>query len=159
MFDVDFRKLLYNLYPHFLRKAVNLAWVNSMVRGLETTHGVFKAFRDNINYKLQFTGQVNYLERVLNDQFDPIGRAIFIEDTSNQDLNFLFNVPELEVDMYVFNVAEAGPPLYLVNQLELEQKTFFIVNIPAAIFFREVDVRALVDTYRQAGKPYLVETF
>jgi len=130
-----------------------------MVRGLETVHQFFKAFRDNINYGLQFNGQVIYLEHILNDRFDPVGRGIYIEDTSVQDLNYLFNTIELETDIYVYNVIEAGPATYLLNQLELDQATFFIVWIPVAVFYREPDVRALVDTYRQAGKPYLVQTF
>jgi len=159
MFDVDFRKLFYNMLPHFLRAPKALAWLDSLSRPLRTLNGVFSSFRNNTNYKLQFTSQVIYLEHYLNDQFDPVQRRIFITNINDIGLRFIYTLPEAEPRQPIYLKSEGETPIYMVTAQEVLDTDNFIINVPISLVFNTNVFRAKVDFYNQAGKIYLIETF
>ena len=118
MFSIDFRQLVYNILPHFLRKAGALAYLYAAVKQLKDLNTTFTTFRNTTNYNLSFTGQTIYLEHYLNDQFDPVGSGIYITNLNNNPYNYLFNVIEAGPEQYVYNTAE-GNPYYLSNYSEV----------------------------------------
>lgn len=159
MFNIDFRHIVYNLTPYFLRSDENLSWLYSLIEPVAELNIVFNSFRDNTLYLLQFTSQTIYLEHYLNDQFDPIGRGIFITNLDELDWIFLRNEIEQKPPFYLFNDVEAAPPVYFKNYTELLNDTNFIINIPVAVSYVENIVRARVDFYNQAGKNYTIVTY
>jgi len=64
---------------------------------------ITKAFTDLISYETKFNGQSVYIERYLNDQYDPINRGIYIENFSDVIYNYFSNKAELEPDVYTYN--------------------------------------------------------
>ena len=159
MFNIDFRHIIYNLTPYFLRSDANLSFLYSLVEAVGELNIIFNSFRDNTLYLLQFTSQIIYLEHYLNDQFDPIGRGIYIDNIEELDWLFLFNVVEQKPPLFIFNKAEAATPVYFKNFNELINDINFIINIPVAVTFVENVVRAKVDFYNQAGKNYTIVTY
>jgi hypothetical protein len=159
MFDVDFRKAIYNLLPHFLRGEKNLAWLYSIQQPLKALNTIFVSFRTNTLYRLQFTAQIIYLEHYLNDQFDQVGRGIFIDNIEETDFTFTFNKIEEKPALYYYNDSEAQPAKYLYNTQELLEGENYIVKVPVAVTFDELVMRSKIDFYNNAGKNYLIETY
>jgi hypothetical protein len=159
MFNVDFRKALYNLTPHFLRGENNLAWLYSLQQPLKALNTTFVSFRNNTNYRLQFTAQIIYLEHYLNDQFDQATRGIFINNIEQVDFRFLYNNIELKPALIIWNNSEAQPPEYLYNYTELLEGDTYIVNVPVAVSFDELVMREKIDFYNNAGKNYSITTY
>ena len=158
MFNIDFRRLIYNLLPHFLRKAGTLAYLYSAIQPLRTLNNIFIGFRNNTNYNLSFTGQTIYLEHYLNDQYDPIGRGIYITNLNLAPYNYIFNVIESQPEQYVFNTAE-GNPFYIDNYAEVLAGLDFTIFTPVALTINLIDFNADVTTYAQAGVTWDVQTY
>lgn len=60
---LDWNKLLLWLFPPTLRKKRHVVWMHTMLSPL------FSLYQENL-YKMQHSGQVMYLEKVLNEQFN-----------------------------------------------------------------------------------------
>lgn len=159
MFNVDFRKALYNLIPHFLRSEKQLAWLYSLQQPLKALNTLFVSFRTNTLYRLQFTAQIIYLEHYLNDQFDQATRGIYIDNIEQVDFTFLFNNIELKPATYLYNNSEAQPPVYFYQYTELLEGDTYIINVPVAVSFDELVMRSKVDFYNNAGKNYSIVTY
>lgn len=159
MFNIDFRKLLYNLIPHFLRGPVNLSFLYALQQPIKALNDLFVSFRLNTNYKLQFTAQIIYLEHYLNDKFDPSGRGIFITNIEENDFTFIYNKIEQKPETYYYNKSEAEPPKYLYNYAEILLGDNYIVNVPVAVSFDILVMKSLIDFYNNAGKQYSIITY
>ena len=159
MFNVDFKKAIYNLLPFFLRAENSTAWLYSLQQPLKALNNTFVAFRLNINYRLQFTAQIIYLEHYLNDQFDPSARGLFITNIEENDFTFIYNNVEQNAPTYFYNKAEAQPSYYFYNWSELLLGDNYIINVPVAIPYNEDNMRAKVDFYNNAGKQYSIITY
>lgn len=61
---LKWEKLLVWLIPPILRKKTHIDWLNVLLAPLHTIY-------EDILYKMQHTGQVIYLEKLLNDTFNP----------------------------------------------------------------------------------------
>lgn len=61
---LKWEKLLLWLIPPILRKETHVSWLNVLLIPLYTLY-------EDILYKMQHTGQVIYLEKVLNDTYNP----------------------------------------------------------------------------------------
>lgn len=87
MFNVDIYKIIDWFIPPRKRNMWRRVWLRSLLAPVAFLQGrldgavnpdSFDAARDQIDYKLKHTGQVVYLQKVLNDQFDPTERRITI---------------------------------------------------------------------------------
>lgn len=159
MFEVDFRKVFYNLIPHFLRSTAQLAWLDSLQKPLKALNDTFSKFRNYYNYRFLFTAQTIYLEHYLNDKFDQLTRGIFIANLEQTDFTFVYNKIEVKPAFYFYNKAEAKPPYYLYNWDELLTGDTFVINVPVAVSFTETNMRAEVDFYNNAGRNYSIITY
>ena len=158
MFNIDFRQIVYNILPHFLRKPGILAYLYSAVKPLKDLNTTFTTFRTTTNYNLSFTGQTIYLKHFLNDQHDPVGRGIYITNINNDPYNYLFNVIEGAPLQYVYNTAE-GNPYYLNNFSEVLAGNDFTIFVPAALVYNSIDLNEDVKNYAQAGVTWNIQTY
>lgn len=110
---------------------------------------------------MYITGQVVYLEHLLNDQLDSSQRRIYIEDGNTViDPRFLFLKPNDSFILY--NKVDSQQADYLYNRADYLANYDFIVMVPAAITLTSSSVsliRALVNAYRAAGKTFTIQTF
>lgn len=52
--------------------------------------------------KIAYTGQVIYLEKILNDKFSPISGGIYIQDGTTLPKYYLYNKIELQPERYMY---------------------------------------------------------
>lgn len=164
---INFRTVFQHLVPQPIRGTKLVNWLGSLLEPIQSLNFGFDAAGTVIRYDLSFNGQVIYLEHVLNDQFDPGDRSIYIDDPGDVQIvtPYVFNQVEQQPPLYLYNIADAmdnEDNVVLYNQGELGAITNeFIVHVPEAIFndATEALMRVLIDKYRIAGKRYSFETF
>lgn len=154
MFNVDFRQIFYNVLPFFLRSPISLAWVYSWAKPLKDLNIIFSAFRDNTIYKLQFTSQTIYLEHYLNDQFDQIGRGIYIVTNDVVTITFLGLSFEVQFKINEYNNIEGQPSPFVYNTSEQIDAPNFSVYIPNTLVFNINELNEKINFYNQAGKSF-----
>lgn len=103
MFSIDFIDIMKKNIPVFLRKTRLLDFVSSLLKPLRTLNDLLLLFRDDIDYKLLFNGQVIVLEHYLNDIYDPVLRRIFISDYQKIKIDYLYNKQESKPKTFLYN--------------------------------------------------------
>lgn len=156
-FDINYDSLRTQLLPVRLRNNKMKAWLRCLISPIKWLHVKFLRLRTEDVYTLAHTGQVVYLEAVLNDTFDPVARGIMIVDGSYEDPMFTYTIPEAS-PCWLGLVSETGisgfdTPASLHTMAETALLgDAFIVRVPSAVVFDESRMRALVNRYRIAGK-------
>lgn len=162
MFSVNFKNIVnQNLPPKTgTDTPLTKAWLYSLIQPLIELYAIFSSYRIQALYTLSFTGQVIYLEKLLNDTFNNGGTEIFIEDGSLKIAPFLFNTAEDAEPFFVYNTAETDEPnTYLYNTAEYTGNLDFIVKVPVALVFDENQMKSLINKYKLAGKNYTIQTY
>lgn len=164
-YHIDFDKLVGLLLPTFLRKRKMIAWLGAWVAPLKSLHYKFYQKRNALNgdlYRLAHNGQVCYLRKVLNDNFDNEKRRIRIIDANQYE------------SQYIYTEGEQKPhhlgTIYLYRNADYaDTGVDFIVKIPLEIWlgektetsqigeYRFYKIEAFIDFYRLAGKRYIIE--
>lgn len=150
-YKVDFYKLGMLLLPSFLRQQITLAFVKSMMCPLDNLYYKWSQFRDKNIYTLQHNGQVCYLRKALNDQFDPSLRRIFIEESNAFKRK------------YIYTKAEEKPrflgKMYINQKINFADTGFdFLVFVPAQIIKTQIyELGAVIRFYKLGGKIYKIE--
>jgi hypothetical protein len=159
---ITFWKYCVALLPPRLRRARIQDLLRAFTKALQTVNDNFIAFVQQTFYKVSFTGQVVYLEHILNDRYDNALRRIYIADGLALPLPpYLYNKVE-ERPLTIFNKAEGEPTqVYLRNKVEYESENDFIVYVPNDILnpALEKSIRSLVRVYKIAGKRFSVIGF
>jgi hypothetical protein len=158
MFEINFKKLIQIIVPYFLFKEKLRDYLFAATKGLETVHGFFKTFRIKSIKDLQFTGQLVYLEHILNDDFDNGVRGIYIINVNVNQFNFVYRKIENK-PVYLSRKSEGATPFYLSRRAEYGFIVDFIVNVPIAVVFDSNQMKALINKYKLAGKRYKIETY
>lgn len=162
MFSVNFKNIVNQNLPPKTGADVPItkSWLYSLIQPLIELYAIFSSYRIQALYTLSFTGQVIYLEKLLNDTFNNGGTEIFIEDGILKIAPFLFNTAEDADPFYVFNTAETNEAnLYLYNTAEYTGNLDFIVKVPTALVFDENQMKSLINKYKLAGKNYTIQTY
>lgn len=151
-FDIDYKTLVGHLLPTFLRTRRHASWIYSLLTPLMQVYNSWKRHRQNNIYKLQHNGQVCYLRKALNDEFDPAQRRIIISDGG------------LYSEQYVYTHAENHPKylgeMYLRPSSDYEDSgSDFIVHVPKGLVFDQYNMKALIDFYKLASKRYKIEEY
>jgi len=102
-FNVNFRDIVFQLTPFFLRQRKVLLYIYSLIKGLKDVNVMFLAYYDRTQRVLKHNAQTIYIEHYLNLEYDPVNEGIYIENISSN------------VIQYRYNIAEAQPPLYIYN--------------------------------------------
>ena len=166
MFNVDFNNIVELLLPPFLRKTKIIAWLKALVKPLIDLYTTFMAYRQSVIYLLSFTGQVIYLEKLLNDTYNNGTSGIIIVDGNTLDFPYLFNKSEGVVDIYLYNLSENEDPFYLYNKSEFGTQIDFIVKVPALLYSQLQlnnnqglnNMTALITKYKLAGKRFIIQS-
>ncbi|GIZ15276.1 hypothetical protein [Capnocytophaga catalasegens] len=160
--NIDFEKLVGLLLPTFLRKRKMLAWLRMWVAPLKSLHYDFFQKRNALNgdlYRLAHNGQVCYLRKMLNDNFDPEKRRIRILDGNKFRRKYIYTRGENK-PIYLGKMYLRGRSDYADTGVD------FIVEIPKEVSElhrteqngaeRFYAIEAYVDFYRLAGKRYKI---
>lgn len=163
VFDEDINGLVTANLPVRLRQTVMTAWLKCLVAPCVYLKGLFDANRSGNLYYLGHSGQVCYIEAVLNDVFDPVARDISISDPPYLDVLPLYLVSEIppQSAQPVYKKAETVPggpqpllPLYLNSEAGVDDNCF-VVRVPSTLGLtgdQLTHLRGLADKYRLPGK-------
>lgn len=156
IFSIDYKKLVRLLLPIRLRKAIVLAFLGAFIWCLQLIYNVFNLNRGANLYRLKITPQVVYLEKLLNDRYDIGQRRIVIDDTITHDALYIYQKEEAK-PLSIFLKSE-NKPVFLYRSEETDLNPVdFTISVPMDIQFQEAELRALVDSYKLAGKTYLIK--
>jgi hypothetical protein len=149
-YNIDYKKLVILMLPTFLRKPVIVAYLQSLIAPIVTIHDLWKEKRIIDWYKLDHTGQVCKLRKVLNDALDPSERRIYIGDGNSFPRKYIYtraeNKPTFLGKIYVYQNAE-----YIGTGSD------FIVYVPQEIIDTEINkLNALIIFYKLASKRYQI---
>jgi len=152
---IDFDVLNEIYLPTFLRSADVLAFMNSISNPLKELYA-------ETLYKMQHTGQVIYLEKMLNEYYNIAGydknnhlatRQIYITDAPAVPRVYLYQ-PAENKPVYLYQPSEDNPVYLNLPAVQYD----FIINVPAALVFDEQIMRIKVDYYRNT-KQYIIQTY
>lgn len=151
-YNIDFNKLVGLLLPTSLRKRKMLFWLQVLVTPLKRIHYDFLQKRNEKNgdlYRLKHNGQVCYLRKALNDNFDPEKRRIQITDGNQFRRKYLYTKGEKK-------------PVFLGKLFLRERSDYvdtgvdFLVLLPKNLTYNPHEMNALIDFYKLAGKRYKI---
>ena len=161
LYDIKLKKLVVWLLPTPLRRSKMTAWLTALTHPIAILYDDFIAFRKAMLDRLVITPQVCYLEKLLNDRYDPIVRDIKVVDGTSYPPLFLYRKAEAK-KVYLYRKSETQrPKTYLYTKREVGQFTHdFIVSVPARVksgpSFKESEMKALIDAYKLATKIYTI---
>lgn len=161
--DVDYNKLIKWLLPVRLRTGKMSAWLKALNTSIGSRlYPAFKSWEAKCWYDLKYqTGQVAYLEYVLNDTFDAALKRIKIGPGQNVN-NFIYLYLDSEQQpLYLYTDAE-NKPVWLYTDAELiggGGGYDFTINVPVGLPNEEATLRAVADRYKRDGKAYEVVYF
>lgn len=153
-YKIDYNRLEVLYLPTLLRNPILVAYLQSLLVPLDSLYYDWSVFRNDNLYKLQYTGQVCYLRKVLNDRFDPELRRIRIGDGQLYETVYIYTEAEAQ-NVYIHTEAESDT-LWLRTEAETTDTGLdFIVYVPAEIYNTQLyALKALVDFYKAGGKRY-----
>lgn len=146
-YNIDFTDLAIKFLPATFRKAKIVSFARMLLSGTVAVHDSFISYRANNIYKLANNGQVCYLRKVLNDNFDVSMRRIKIVDGELYPRTYIYTAPEQRQRYF--------GSLFLRQSIDFEDSGVdFLVILPSGLQFSEEDMRAILDYYRLASKRY-----
>ena len=150
-YAISFERLIAHLLPTFLRTPSLLAYVGALIAPINTLWRALTKYRTDTLYRVTHTGQVVYLQKVLNDRFDKAERRITIRDG-------IINEPT-----YLYPSHEAKPihldhTIYTREELAFKDVDFVVV-LPSELLLtaeEELRMNALISAYKLATKTYTI---
>jgi hypothetical protein len=94
-------------------------------------------------YQLEINGQVCFLQKMLNDRWDNTLRRIIIEDVVLLPVIYVYAESELK-DLYIKKESENDPKFIYTESETGVDADDFLIKIPSAITFDELEIRALL---------------
>ncbi len=164
IFDIDYRKVVIGNLATFLRTLVRVQWLYVLITPLIGLYEVFKRFREDKLYQMNHNSQVVYLEKVLNDKFDPVEREIVVQNTDLLEPVWHYD-PVEQRPVYYYDEQQDAPVIFhdpeIFDQLNADFEVIIPQRLqPADAAEREkfeTAVRVLVDYYKLYSKKYLLK--
>lgn len=153
---MDWQRLANWLVPKALRQPLFMTMVRAVLHGHSDVYNRFLRYRQAKIYQVTITGQVCYLERMLNDRWDFTQRRIRIDDAVWHLPWFIYQEAELK-PQYLFRKSEDRPQYLYRNGEAGDGKDDFVVLVPMDIGFSEPEMRAAIDSYKLFGTKYTIQ--
>jgi len=152
MYKIDYTKLIDWLVPSILRRNVLLSLAYALIHPVRKLYVDFMKFKTDSEYRLNHNSQVCYLEKVLNDRFDPDTKRISIVD--GWRFNQLYIYKENEGSHKAVNL---GTQYIRPSSDFADTGVDFIVKLPRDLILKEseqYEMKTLLNAYKLAGKRY-----
>jgi hypothetical protein len=150
-YDIDYNRFGILNLPTFLRKPIIVSWVQVLLTPIANLHYTWKQKRLSDWYKINHTGQVCLLRKVLNDTLDVAERRIYINEGNSFPRKYIYTRAEKKPvflgRMYIYQNSE-----YTNTGVD------FIVFAPAEIINTRIhELNALINFYKLASKRYKIQ--
>ena len=163
LYNVDLNKIVDWFIPPKRRFLQQRVWLRSLIAPAKYVQTLFDQFRNDTSYRLYITGQVVYLQKALNDNFDPDERRITVSNASRITTFDIYRRAEwsnLDDDekVSIYRRSEYQG-LMIYSRLEGSEEGGFVVNVPFSITNQEYyKIKSLVDYYKLASKQYTINS-
>ncbi len=131
MFNIDWSRFVGFKTPYFWRWPVRLAWLYVLAFPARKIFGRFFAFKAEIDYLNHYNSQIIYLEKRLNDKWDPVNRGIYIDNLADLDRFYIYNKIEAKPTTYTYNKWKTGT-LYLPGYQVVHKRKVYRALFPSA---------------------------
>jgi hypothetical protein len=150
-FNIDYNRLGVLMLPTFLRKPILVSYIQALLTPVVNLHYQWNQKRLADWYKLNHTGQVCYLQKVLNDTLDVSERRIYIGDGNAFPRKYIYtrseNKPVFLGKIFIYQNSE-----YTGTGVD------FTVYAPSEIIKTRIhELNALVVFYKLASKRYKIQ--
>lgn len=159
-YNVDFIKLARLLLPPMLRTKKLFALLCVLISPLLYVYSLFTDYRKRVTKRLNMSGQVLYLEKVLNDEFYLSKQEIYITGVKHPVL-YLYKKGEQQSIAFLYKQEMEGNKVYVKEESEGNYSGDFIVYVPS---FLNSDsylntIRTILNYYKPAGRSYKIEVY
>lgn len=160
------------LLPPILRSRLLISLLKVMINPLCYIYAKFYRLRTDTDNKLNITGNVQYLEKALNDAFSLTDRQIYIETPEENSHRLVFYFRQETHPAIFFHSAGKEHGHVLCNKGEYISSVNFIVKVPTfictSVECMEDDkygwkyyniIRNLLNIYKPAGRMFGIELY
>ena len=156
--NIDWNKLIEQELKPEIRTVFNLKYLYVGLHQLRVMWINFEAQFETWWEKAHYTSEVNLLEKLLNQKFDPELEQIYLDDPEWIPWNNIFNKSEQINSLCLYNVSEAADPDYLYGEEETDS-IMCIVWIPDSLNNSASinKIKAVMNCFITAGKTYSIQ--
>lgn len=170
-YKVDFTKLATHLLPPILRSKILLSLLCTMIAPLRYLYGVFCDLKRATDDRLTITGNVQYLEKALNNAFYLTNHQIYIVTPEERDRrSFIHFKSEGQYPEKIY-MKEEAMPCYFIKQGENSVPVNFIVMVPTFLctstdpsedkyggrYYKIIT--NILSVYKPAGRTFSIELY
>ena len=157
-YNVDIYKLGAYLLPPFLRKKRMYAFLCVFLYPFYWLCKMFKDYRKTSLQKLNVNGQVAYIEKMLNDEFELENRELYMTDSDALKPNVadMYRDPSVTMTIYPESSEEK---LYLESGDESIKSEDYIVNVPSFLADKLEVIKTIVEYNKPAGRTYKINLY
>lgn len=152
IFNVNWNRFVLFFLPKSLQNNLLVTLVNSFILPLKTNYKAFLNFKREAEYKVKHNGQTVYLQKMLNDQFDPYLRRIKVENITPKQPFWVFYQEESKA-FFVYNI-EDSISLFIYNAQDYYNEFDFKVIIPTVLLVSQSQMQAQINYYKLFSKNY-----
>lgn len=160
---INWSKFINDLLLIELRKPAIKAFLNALLKPIQSSHTDFLTYRKNVLYRLKHNSQIVYMEAVLNDAFDNTFRRIRIQNVAFRDPMFFYE-PEENREVYFYNPEDMMPKFFYELE-DFEGDGYdFVVCVPPVLRPNNlqdenallIKMQGLIDYYKLYSKNYQI---
>lgn len=169
-YGIDFVRFVVQMLPPLLRSRLLVALLRVLTVPLRYIHDLFLALKDGTDTKLSITGNVQYLEKALNDAFCLTDGQIHI-GTPAEERRPAFYL-EKEGNPRIFHTMEEGTGYMVLLRGETRQRVNFTVRVPTFLCTstesKAADkygwrhyrvIKNILNIYKPAGRTFGIELY
>jgi hypothetical protein len=153
-YTVDYRDIVVNLIPNRLRKTKFASLLYSLIKGLSDLNATL----GNANYFLKFNTQIIYIEKYLNDLYDPINTQIYIVNNASSFVVMFNRIEESLQSTVLYNRSESAAKTYFKNRVDVKFGYDYTVFIPNSLSTITDKITASVNLLNPADKIFDIQT-
>lgn len=168
-YRIDFIRFVHQLIPPILRGKVLMALLQSLIIPICYLYDKFNTYQEGVSSRLNMTGNVQYLQKVLNDTFFLTEQQIRIESSAEKRTTMFYFKHENKTVNYVHK--KGGEAFYFGQTDNVAAMEDFIVYVPSFLCtsldvdedeYRGQHVQKIQDLlayYKPAGRAYRIELY
>jgi hypothetical protein len=154
IYNINYKRLATLLLPTFMRLRRIKVFLEAVIHPVEMLHTQLDRYRAETAYRLIHTGQTCRLRKVLNDNFDPVARRIYIVETGQDYSPACLYWRETGR----WTLAPRRPDSLIINRRGFGgvNRYDFVVNVPVEYLALGDKIAAITNIYKLVGKRYSI---
>lgn len=128
-FNTTFARVIHWLVPSFIRGSRMSAWLNALAAPMQHIREELLLYRAAKNHEISMTGQRIYLERLLNDLYDPVQRRIRVVRINFIQVSYSYNRAEAASDRFEYNRLDRTL-LYQLGEYGVDDNILYRCIVP-----------------------------